>query len=285
MYFVCQRARVDVKVAIIGQGPDELFCGYTRHVGVRYGQAWRTLPGVIRRAVGRGVSGLGRREALRRGLYALGTEDRLERYQQVFSLAPASTIEGLFREGALPRGFPAVREWLALQRQMARLDDLGGFQLLELRSSLPDELLMFADKLSMVHGLEGRVPYLDRTVVEFALRLPARLKIRRGRGKWIHREVCRRFLPEAILARPKRGFAVNVVDGWFQHAVGGGLADALLDPASLMYGLLDQRAVSALLAEHRAGRADNHKLLFSLVMFEQWLRGSGSARPTAVATC
>ncbi|HEY8549381.1 MAG TPA: asparagine synthase (glutamine-hydrolyzing) [Vicinamibacterales bacterium] len=285
MYFVSERARLDVKVAIIGQGPDELFCGYTRHVGVRYGEVWRTLPGVLRRAVGRGVSGLGRREALKRGLYALGTEDRLERYQRVFSLAPAATITSLFRKGVLPGGFPLVGEWCALQPQMARLDDLGGFQLLELRSSLPDELLMFADKLSMAHGLEGRVPYLDRTVVEFALRLPARLKMRRGRGKWIHREVCRRFLPQAILERPKRGFAVNVVDGWFQKAYGGGLSDMLLDPGSLMYDLLDHSAVSALLADHRAGLADNHKLLFSLAMFEAWLRGADAPRPVAASAC
>ncbi len=78
---------------------------------------------------------------------------------------------------------------------MEHLDDLGGFQLLEIRSSLPDELLMFGDKLSMAHGLEARVPYLDRTVVEFAQRLDTSLKIRSGKGKWLHREVCRQFLP------------------------------------------------------------------------------------------
>ena len=66
-------------------------------------------------------------------------------------------------------------------------DELGGLQFLELRSTLPDELLMYADKMSMAHGLEVRVPYLDREVVEFVERLPARFKVRCGSQKWLHR--------------------------------------------------------------------------------------------------
>ena len=155
---------------------------------------------------------------------------------------------------------------------MEHLDELGGFQHLELRSSLPDELLMFGDKLSMAHGLEVRVPYLDRTVVEFAQRLAPSLKIRKGTGKWLHREVCRRFLPPPILARKKRGFAVNVVDDWFHSSLQGALPEMLLDGDSLMFNVLEPERVEQLLDDHRSGRQDNHKLLFSLVMFEQWLR-------------
>ena len=75
---------------------------------------------------------------------------------------------------------------------------LGGFQLLEIRSSLPDELLMYADKLSMAHSLEVRVPYLDRTVVEYVQRLGANLKVRNGTRKWLHRQVCQNYLPRAF---------------------------------------------------------------------------------------
>jgi asparagine synthase (glutamine-hydrolysing) len=158
---------------------------------------------------------------------------------------------------------------------MEKLDELGGFQLLEIRSSLPDELLMYADKLSMAHSLEGRVPYLDRTVVEFAQGLGSNLKIRRGTQKWVHRRVCQKMLPPEVLRRKKRGFAVNVVDGWFNSSLRGPLADMLLDSHSRMYDLLAPGPVQKLLAEHQSGRQDNHKLLFSLVMFEQWLRGAG----------
>src|SRR6267378_3555766 len=153
-----------------------------------------------------------------------------------------------------------------------RSDVLRLFQLLEIRSSLPDELLMYADKLSMAHSLEVRVPYLDRTVVEYVQRLDASFKIRNGTRKWLHRQVCQNYLPSRILRRKKRGFAVNVVDDWFHSSLEGALPQMLLDNSSLMFELLRREPVRQLLENHRSGREDNHKILFSLVMFEQWLR-------------
>jgi asparagine synthase (glutamine-hydrolysing) len=159
---------------------------------------------------------------------------------------------------------------------MAHTDELGGFQLLETRSSLPDELLMYADKLSMAHSLEVRVPYLDRTVVEYVQRLGAGFKVRNGSRKWLHRRVCERYLPSQILKRKKRGFAVNVVDRWFHSSLNGKLHEVLLDESSLMFKLLKPDPVRKLLEGHQSRRQDNHKLLFSLVMIEQWLRGTRS---------
>jgi asparagine synthase (glutamine-hydrolysing) len=280
MYFVSQRARQDVKVALIGQGPDELFGGYKRHLGVRYGEWWRGLPGGVRSLIGFAVNGLPRNEMLKRGVRSLSTQDRLKRYQDVFSLAPAETIDGLFREDVLPNGDDQelLEYWEALRPQMAQTDELGGFQLLEIRSSLPDELLMYADKLSMAHSLEVRVPYLDRTVVEYVQRLGANLKIRNGTRKWLHRSVCRNYLPQRILKRKKRGFAVDVVDEWFHSSVQSKLSEVLLDETSLMFSMLKPAAVRNLLEAHRSRRQDNHKLIFSLVMFEQWLRKTRSRK-------
>src|SRR5213594_3838141 len=245
MYFVSQRARQDVKVALIGQGPDELFGGYKRHLGVHYGNWWRGLPAGLRSMVGFAVKGLPRNETLKRGVASLGTEDRLRRYQDIFSLAPATTIDGLFHDDLLPerQGRELVDYWRGLAPQMAHTDELGGFQLLEIRSSLPDELLMYADKLSMAHSLEVRVPYLDRTIVEYVQRLGANLKIRYGTRKWLHRRVCRQFLPSRILKRRKRGFAANVVDEWFHSSLKGQLPEMLMDPSSLMFSLLRREPV------------------------------------------
>ena len=286
MYFVSQRARQDVKVALIGQGPDELFGGYKRHLGVRYGEWWRGLPGGLRSMIGLAVNGLPRSEMLKRGIYSLGVEDRLNRYQDVFSLAPAETINGLFRDGVLPEkqdNYDLVEYWGELAPQMEHSDELGGFQLLEVRSSLPDELLMYADKLSMAHSLEVRVPYLDRTVVEYVQRLNANFKVRNGTRKWLHRQVCRNYLPPQILKRKKRGFAVNVVDEWFNSSVQSQLPEMLLDRNSLMFELLKPESVRELLEAHRSRRQDNHKLLFSLVMLEQWLRGMRLAIPSVAS--
>lgn len=281
MYHVCERARRNVKVAMIGQGPDELFGGYKRHLGVHYGAHWRALPGWLRQALGAGVRRLPRNEALKRGVHSLDTEPRLQRYRDVFSLLPGDEVDSLFRAGALPpaQDLDILAYWREHEADMSRCDELGAFQMLELRSSLPDELLMFADKLSMAHGLEVRVPYLDREVTDYAQRLPAAFKIRAGQRKWLHRQVCRRLLPPEVLARKKRGFAVNVVDDWFRSSLTGKVGSYLRDEASLMYRHLDPAAVRALLDEHRTRRRDNHKLLFSLVVLEEWLRAEHAAAP------
>jgi asparagine synthase (glutamine-hydrolysing) len=285
--FVSQRARQDVKVALIGQGPDELFGGYKRHLGIHYGNWWHGLPSGLRSMAGFAVNRLPRNEMLKRGVRSLRATDRLKRYQDVFSLAPSETIDALFREDILPERdrHELVEYWDALRPQMQRTDELGGFQLLEIRSSLPDELLMYADKLSMAHSLEVRVPYLDRTIVEYAQRLGAGFKVRNGSRKWLHRRVCERYLPSLILKRKKRGFAANVVDDWFRSSVDGEISEMLLDGSSLMFKLLKPEPVRRLLETHQTGRQDNHKLLFSLVMLEQWLRGARwqGARSTSAA--
>ncbi len=103
MYFVCQRARQDVKVALIGQGPDELFGGYKRHLGVRYSSYWGSIPAWMRAGMEAAISALPRNETLKRGLYSLNIKDRAQRYQQVLSLLPGSEINALFRDGMLQR--------------------------------------------------------------------------------------------------------------------------------------------------------------------------------------
>jgi len=269
-----------VKVALIGQGPDELMGGYRRHLGVHYGSIWRSLPAPVRRAARAILGAIPRCEPIRRGLYSLDNDDRLRRYQRVFSIMPGEAIDGLFRDGLLPEGAgdTILRSWGDFGDALRHVDELGGFQLLEMRSSLPDELLMYADKLSMAHSLELRVPYLDQDVVEYVERLGSSFKVRGVSGKWLHRQVCRRYMPREILARKKRGFAVNVVDDWFRRSLEGRMSDMLLDDRSLMYRYLRPEEAGRLLKEHESGRCDNHKLLFSLVVFEQWLRNNaGSA--------
>src|SRR5579863_573993 len=93
MYFVCKRAREDVKVALVGQGPDELFGGYRRHLGVRYGAYWGALPKWIRAPITSIISALPRNETLKRGIYSLDVEQRMQRYQHVLSLLPGNEID------------------------------------------------------------------------------------------------------------------------------------------------------------------------------------------------
>jgi asparagine synthase (glutamine-hydrolysing) len=274
MYFVCERARQDVKVALVGQGPDELFGGYRRHLGVRYGALWARLPGLIRAPIATAIAALPRNETLKRGVYSLAIPDRMRRYQYVLSILPGDQIDQLFQDGLLNADSSGsmLECWDSMADLMSATDELGGLQFLEVRSTLPDELLMYADKLSMAHGLELRVPFLDKEIVEYVERLPANLKVRNGSRKWLHRQACQTYLPPSILRRPKRGFANNVVDDWFRSALDGRMADTFLDGGSRIYQYLREDAVSKLFEQHSSGRRDNHKILFSLVVLEEWLR-------------
>lgn len=285
MYFVCERARSDVKVALMGQGPDELFGGYRRHLGVRYGQFWSSLPIWMRSSLSAAISAVPRNETLKRGIYSLDQEDRVGRYQQVLSLLPGSEIDDLFHDGLLePNPGERIRDsWKYLVPLIGDTDELGGFQFLEMRSTLPDELLMYGDKLSMAHGLEVRVPYLDKEIVEYVERLPAQFKVRLGTRKWLHRQVCRDFLPQEILHRKKRGFAVNVVDDWFRGTMKSRMSQVLMNRDSRIYKYVRPSIVQRMLKQHQSGQRDYHKILFSLVLFEEWLGIHRSPVAAAVA--
>jgi asparagine synthase (glutamine-hydrolysing) len=206
----------------------------------------------------------------------LHIEDRLRRYQQVLSLAPGQTIDGLFHEGLIPKdaGDRILDCWSDLNPLIQHTDELSAFQFLEVHSTLPDELLMYADKLSMSHSLEVRVPYLDREVVEYVQRLDAGFKVRRGRRKWLHRQVCGALLPSTVLRRPKRGFAVNVVDEWIRNTPNSTSVASMLADDSPLRQIIRIDAVTQLLKSHISGESDNHKLLFSLAVCQQWLRAA-----------
>lgn len=284
MYFVCARAHEDVKVGLVGQGPDELFGGYRRHLGARYGRNWTTLPAWVRAPLECAIGALPRNEMLKRGLYALSSGNNQHSTERILSLLPGVQIENLFREGSLQSGRADMLEqcWGDLAELQPRNDELGRLQFLEVRSTLPDELLMYADKLSMAHSLELRVPYLDKDIVEYAERLGPDMKVRNGVQKWLHKQVCKKFLPASIVRRPKRGFAMNVVDDWFRSSFGSSMTGIFVDKHSAIYDFLNPTAVKQLHAEHVAGRNDNYKVLFSLVVLEEWLRGLAAGRDARV---
>ncbi len=278
MYHVCQKASEEVKVVLMGQGPDELFGGYPRHIGVQYGKYWRSIPHSIRQPLGKLISSLSKHDSIRRGLYSIGVPQKMVRYQQIFSLMSQSIINNLFQDNILTDNFGnhIPESWRGLEKLFESTDELGGFQYLEIHSSLPDELLMYGDKLSMAHGLEVRVPYLDQKIVEYVQRLPAKYKVRFGNRKWIHKKVSSDCLPQKITNRRKRGFAVRVVDSWLKESYSKKFDDILMENSSYMYDFLKPERVQSLYKEHKNGEADNHKILFSLIILEMWMRNNTS---------
>jgi len=278
MYFLCEKTREHVKVALMGQGPDELFGGYKRHLGIQYGSILRSVPSPLVNLASNFANHITRNEAIRRAFHSLNDKERISRYVNVFSLLPGREIDNLFYPGLLSQNsdellYSCWKDFLPL---IENTDELGGFQAIEIRSSLPDELLMYADKLSMNHSLEVRLPYLDKEIIEYVERLSSHFKVRYFKTKWLHRRVCSRIMPKDLINRRKKGFATNVVDAWFKDSLSKYFDDILSDGESLIYGMLKRDSVLPLLREHKNGRSDYHKILFSLIVLEMWMREFGN---------
>jgi asparagine synthase (glutamine-hydrolysing) len=146
--------------------------------------------------------------------------------------------------------------------------------LADARSYLPDDVLVKVDRATMAVGLEGRAPFLDHRVAEFAFQLPTAQKIRGGVGKWLLREVLYRYVPRALIERPKMGFAVPI-DAWLRGPLKA-WAEDLLDPARLRdEGFFRVEPIQAAWAEHLSGRRNQQHFLWNILMFEAWLRQVG----------
>jgi asparagine synthase (glutamine-hydrolysing) len=137
---------------------------------------------------------------------------------------------------------------------------------------LPEDILTKVDRMSMAHSIESRVPLLDHPLVEFALGLPLRMKLRDGQRKYLLKRVARRLLPPPLLTRRKQGFGVPL-GVWFRGGkLRGAFQDVLLSPRARQRGYFDPREIQRLLDEHLAGRRDHELRLWQLLMFELWHR-------------
>jgi asparagine synthase (glutamine-hydrolysing) len=269
-YFVTRLISRHVKVALSGDGADELFGSYLAHRLARPLHHFPALSGRINdlseaevellrpyqdqpdflRAIARHGN-----EASRRASLALWSdaEKKALLSDRMLALATEST-ESLFRQA-----YEASGTSDPLNRALA-----CDFSML-----LPDQVLAFVDRLSMAHSVEVRPPFLDYRLVEFSAKLPGTMKIKGGRSKHILKEAMRGLVPDEIIDRPKEGFVLPV-DAWLRKELRP-LAEQCLAPDRLgLHGLLRPEAVHRLMQAHFSGAENHGARIWNLLMFQKW---------------
>ncbi|OQX12635.1 MAG: asparagine synthase (glutamine-hydrolyzing) [Desulfobulbaceae bacterium A2] len=276
--YICQLARQHgMKVLLSGAGGDDLFSGYRRHRALELERYWNWLPVSCREGIEGMAKGLNQRRAwarrLRKFLNGAGL-DGDERLVHYFVWAGRDDLVALYSPAFRSTMGDAVAEAPMLEF-LAELHPAAGplerMLALEQRFFLADHNLIYTDKMSMATGVEVRVPFLDLEMVEFAARIPAKLKQRGRIGKWVLKKAMEPYLPHDVIYRPKTGFGAPL-RRWMRHELRELLGD-LLSPDSLKRrGLFEPFAVQRLISANDSGRVDASYTLLSLVCIEIWCR-------------
>ena len=269
-YLLCESVAKHRKVVVSGQGIDEPWAGYGRHrvASLRsiLGPLVRTFPSLLPRVVKQG-------DTWQRLQEALGSKNDIEQMIGLHTLFPGAGRAAIRSDGSRGHTFSEI------ERLSHFLPDNGTFLerllALETRTSLPDNLLLLADKLSMASGLEVRVPMLDPIYLNIVESLPANLRrsgFLAGTGKLLHKKVCEALVPKEVINRPKKGFQTPIEE-WLKVGLGDHIYDLVDHGRSFTRQFLDISTAKRLIQAHRSGRHGNlERQLFAIWVLEEWHR-------------
>jgi asparagine synthase (glutamine-hydrolysing) len=269
-----------VKVALGGDGGDELFAGFDRYLAIGYVDTYALLPGAVRRKL------LGPLiERLSDSFTYKSLTQRIRWLHQLSLLSSGDRYAATTSFSRFDHGDKEALFGAELWREVSQLDSAaiitGHFdaapannvldQMLyaDYMTRLPEHSLMLVDRMAMAHGLEARSPFVDHELVEYMARFPANQKIRGRQLKYVLRRMAAGYLPPAIVARGKQGFMLPVAY-WFRDELFPLLHALLLDSHFVRAGLFRIEAVERLLEEHRGGRVDHHVRLAMLLNLVMW---------------
>jgi len=276
-YLLSAFTRRHVKVALGGDGGDELFAGYPTMQAHRLAGYYMRVPRLFREGL---VEPVVRRLPVSRD--NLSFDFRAKRFVRGAGHAVAERHR-LWMGSFGPQERTALlsgdlrqqlsRDARSLEEDDAQsLDPLNRVLMMDMRMYLENDILVKLDRSSMMASLEGRVPLLNNDFVAYATQLPLNMKLRGLRSKFILKRAMRGILPDRILDRPKKGFGIPVAD-WFRAPLKEQMMSALAPERIAREGFFDPAAVSRLIDDHLQGRHDNRKQLWTLFAFELWHDG------------
>jgi asparagine synthase (glutamine-hydrolysing) len=278
LWHLAALARESVKVVLSGEGADELFAGYRVYRQPGAARPVASLPPNL----GRGLHRLAERlpTSLRGRGYLVRASQRTEDWYRGNTGGPPPALVGRLLGTSDPGPHPT---FTASWQRASDLDAVRAMQTVDLHTWLPSEILAKADHVTMAHGLEARVPFLDPAVWEVARRVPSRANLTGGTTKAVLREAAADLLPVAVVRRSKLGFPVPV-GRWLRGSHGVRLAERIL--GSSLGPRLAAPVLLDVITQHRHGGADHGRLLWALLVLATWtdeVQGWTAARPPTLA--
>jgi len=281
-YRVCQLARKHVTVALSGDGGDENFAGYRRY---RYAMAEHSvrskLPAGLRKPLFGTLGALYPKADWAPRMFRAKTtfealaRDLVEGYFHGVSIMPDRVRDQLFSDGFRTRlqGYRAIEAMRAHANNAPTDDPLSVLQYLDFKTYLPGDILTKVDRASMAHSLEVRVPLLDHHFIEWVSGLPPDLKLRGGTGKYILKKSLEPHLPDEVLYRAKKGFSIPLA-AWLRGPLRQAVREAVLSQRMLDTGIFNETYLRHMVDQHESGASDYSAPLWSVLMFEAFLRVS-----------
>lgn len=262
LYYLTRVIKNDVKVVLTGQGADEPLAGYKRYWGERlYGYGLKHFRGLEPL-----VQKLPRMEQLKRAFASFSQPDEFERFMSVYYLFNPTQKMALLQE---PLASESNLLLTKLFKEYQVEDNLGRMLYMDTRSWLPDDLLIYGDKATMINSIEARVPVLDKDLMKFIENIPSKHKLSwRFQGKFIHKKACEKWLPSFVIKRKKKGFATPI-DMWFRKELGGYIKQQLLD-GTFSQQLFKRHVLEEMVDKHKSGKENFQRHLFALLMLEKW---------------
>jgi len=282
-------ARQDVTVALSGDGGDECFAGYSRHVLSARLAPLLNSNRSIRTMAASGVALLGRgmRESVVETLRLPGWLQRMthgDRINRLADLIGSNDVGEMYRRSTRLSELQLTRTQAgAAPDSIPPLNDLlSDFIVRDMLGYLPSDILVKLDRASMATSLEARCPLLDHRVVEFSWALPNSAKVRHGQGKWLLRQVLGRYLPRHLFERPKQGFDVPI-GSWLKGPLRSWASDLLSESRLRNQHLLDVSRVQECWLQHLSGRRDFSRPLWAVLMLQSWLDSAVTSGPSRTA--
>lgn len=278
-YLLSKLAKEHITVALCGDGGDELFAGYPTYIAHKIAVYFELFPSVVSKYLARlaksfipvSMKNLSFDYQFKRFLAGLNNAPYIRHHLWMGSFSPEEKKQLLN-----PWVFDSFRDRDVFRNAKGYFQEYIGnglidkIQYLDIKTYLADDLLAKVDRASMANSLEVRSPFLDYRLVEFALSLPQRFRLKNFTTKYILKKYAKRNLPKEIIHRHKKGFGIPLAF-WFR----GGLKDFVFDVLSKekikKEGFFQYNYIERLLEEHLANKVDNHKQIWTLLMFELWL--------------